>query len=786
MPTQLSPGVVSNEYNLTTIIPTVSTSTGALAGIFNWGPVLERTSIQSQAAYQASFGPPTNANPETWFTGFNFLSYGNSLVVVRGANTSGATPYLTAAATGANSTVSNNIFVLSSGNTNALVNGMYIAQSSNATIAAPSTNNVINVINSTAFSVLANTNANTNVTFYFGNPGTSYNALALQNAGQPVANLVNQVVSNSTFYHTVANGNFDSNVIWVAKYPSAMGNSLRIATCDSAAAFSSNVSLFGYANATSSQANSTTGNAYSAVFTPVLGSNTASLMIVGLDAISIATVAANLYTTFTTGDNILAGNSSIGYQYLSISGMSNGAANSTNFQVNFRFQVPYSLHTPYIVSNTVNGNSSVLQLTRYWEFYNSVGVAPGQSPWVRLNGNTAANDQMHVVIVDNLGQFTGTPGQILETYKNVSRAVDAQNLDSTDNYYADVINGASQYIWWANDRSGAATANAALVKSSTNTQPGNYPMILGTSGYTETQAPLSILGNAYNLFASKVDATIDLVMQGYPAGGSGATYQLANWLISNIALNRQDCVVFVSPDKVNVLNNYGQEAYSIINWASNIQSTSYAVIDSGYKYQYDDYNNVYRWIPLNGDIAGLCARTDQTNNAWWSPAGFNRGQINNIVKLAYNPRQTDRDNLFSAYINPVVTFPGQGTILYGDSTYLGQSSAFNRINVRRLFIVLERAISIAAQNYLFEFNDAFTRAQFVNMVSPYLRTIQGLRGITDFYVVCDTTNNTPQVIDNNQFIGSIYVKPARAIDFIQLNFIAVPTGVQFSSVVGSY
>ena len=189
---------------------------------------------------------------------------------------------------------------------------------------------------------------------------------------------------------------------------------------------------------------------------------------------------------------------------------------------------------------------------------------------------------------------------------------------------------------------------------------------------------------------------------------------------------------------------------------------------------------------MNGDIAGLCARTDATNNAWWSPAGFNRGHINNLVKLAYNPKQTDRDLLFSNYINPVVTFPGRGTILYGDATYLGVASAFSRINVRRLFIVLERAITVAAQNYLFEFNDPFTRAQFVNMVNPYLRSIQGLRGITDFLVVCDATNNTSTVVDANQFVGDIYIKPARSIDFIQLNFIAVATGVQFSQIVGSY
>jgi phage tail sheath protein FI len=209
-------------------------------------------------------------------------------------------------------------------------------------------------------------------------------------------------------------------------------------------------------------------------------------------------------------------------------------------------------------------------------------------------------------------------------------------------------------------------------------------------------------------------------------------------------------------------------------------------MDSGYKYQYDRYNDVNRWIPLNGDVAGLCARTDQTNDAWFSPAGFNRGNVKNIIKLAYNPSKADRDILYPNGINPIVSFPGQGTVLYGDKTLLAKPSAFDRINVRRLFIVLEKAISRSAKFSLFEFNDAFTRSQFKNLITPYLRNVQGRRGITDFLVVCDDTNNTPQVIDSNQFIGDIYIKPARSINFIQLNFVAVGTGVQFSEVVGRF
>ena len=755
-----------------------------MAGVFGWGPVGEIVSIGSEPILVQTLGAPTNLNPETWFTCANFLSYTNSLLVVRAANTTGATPYLSFAALGANSTVANNIFTISSGNVNSLTAGMYISQSSNSSVVTPGNNVTLSIVNSTAIQLTTNTNSNTTLELYFANPGTTYSALGLAAPNSVVANLVNQIVLNANNYYDLKANTFDTNVLWVAKYPGGLGNSLRVSVCDTANAFSSNVALSGYANTVAianATVNVTSGHAYTGLFTTTIGSNTASLVFTPASGGSVSetnVVASYAYNDFSIGDNVLVGNSQIGYQYLYITEVSNVTTNSTASFITFNFQQPMRLHTAY-TSNTV--------VTRYWEFYNVVGIAPGQSTYVQVNGNTAAMDELHVVVVDDGGAFTGTPGTILESYKQVSRATDAQNLDGTDNYYADVINQNSAYIWFANDRSGASSANALLISSSTNMEPGDFPFTLGTDGYSESNAPLSILGEAYSHFQSTENVTIDLVMQGYPAGGLGQTYQLANYLISNIALERRDCVVFISPDKSLMLNNYGNEALSISSWvANNIQSTSYGFCDTGYKYQYDNYNNLYRWIPLNGDMAGLCARTDQTNAAWWSPAGFNRGQINNIIKLAYNPDQTDRDILYPHNVNPVVTFPGQGTILYGDKTLQFKPSAFDRINVRRLFIVLERAISAAAKYSLFEFNDSFTRAQFVNAVNPYLRQVQGQRGITDFIVICDTTNNTPAVIDANQFVGDIYIKPARSINFIQLNFVAVATGVQFSSVIGSF
>lgn len=758
---QLSPGVNITEIDLTTVVPNVATTDGAVAGLFRWGPVDQRVLIDSENLLVSRFGKPTNYNAETFFSSANFLSYGNRLYVSRAANTSGATP--TVANATVNTAANSQLFELGSGNTSLLTTGMYITQVDNTSVFSVTGKSAnITVVNSTAFSVSVNAVANGTTTFYFGNPETSYTAVALdEDDSNPafVANLVNQIVLNENRY-TDKDGNFDTDVLYVAKYPGDMGNSLRISVCDTVSSFQSNVTVAANINFT-------------------IGTNTATVEFSGTSNGS-ANTAEN---SISNGDLILAGNSSISKQYLRVTGTSINTSYNSNTLLTINFEDPYRLKANY-TANTIE---------RYWEFFNVIDVAPGQSDYVRLNGNTAANDEVHVVVVDDRGDFTGTPGTILEVYRGLSRATDAKNNDNATNYYKDVINDQSNYIWWANDRSTAASATAALITSATSSSPGNYQMRLGADGQDESAVDLATLGAAYDLFASAEDVDISLVIQGRPRGGStsqgGETitnYQLANYIIDNICEIRKDCVAFISPDKSKVLNNYGNEAISVINWRNALRSTSYAVMDSGYKYQYDRYNDIYRWIPLNGDIAGLCVRTDQTNDAWWSPAGFNRGQIKNIVKLAWNPRKSERDIIYPKGINPVVSFPGQGTILFGDRTMLTKPSAFDRINVRRLFIVLEKAISVAAKYSLFEFNDAFTRAQFKNLVVPYLRTVQGRRGITDFLVVCDETNNTPQIIDTNQFVGDIYIKPARSINFIQLNFVAVGTGVQFAEVVGRF
>jgi hypothetical protein len=864
---QLSPGVNVSEVDLTTVVPAVATSDGAFAGVFRWGPIGERVFIDSENTLVARFGKPTNFNAETFFTAANFLSYANRLWVARAANTSGATPAAIQFNLKANSSVSNTILV-ANGSANVaalgLAVGMYINQSTNATAVPTGNGYYITSINTTAIVInkpmyvpgqVGSTAASTsNASVYFARPETAYSACGIDPDAAAlttnttygfVSNLVNQIVKNGNDF-TSKEGNFDSDVYYLAKYPGFIGNSIRVSVCDTNASYASNVDLL------------------SASIRFEVGANTATVKYRG----SANTTAATIAALISVGDQILAGNGAIGLQYMltqSVSVAANNTlaasisgadvSNATNFipitggnpfangdtviyanaagqsvigglaagsyyvveanssgvklsstqfgdSVNItttsganstltsntatltvQFQDPYRLRVPY-TSNTAQ---------RYWEFFNVVNGAPGQSNYQLYNGNTAAQDELHVVVVDNGGLFSGTPGTVLEVYNGVSRASDAQNVDGSDNFYKSVINKSSAYVWVTNDRSTAISNTAQGLTSASSTKPANIPFSLGADGLSEANATLGVLGEAYDLFKNAEDIDISLVLQGKPVGGvsvvNGRTvqnFQLANYIIDNICTLRRDCIALISPDKSLVLNNVGNEAVDLVAWRGALHSTSYGVLDSGYKYQYDRYNDVYRWVPLNGDIGGLCVRTDNSNDAWWSPAGFNRGQIKNLVKLAYNPSKAQRDVLYPAGVNPVVTFPGQGTVLYGDKTLQAKPSAFDRINVRRLFIVLEKAISTAAKYSLFEFNDAFTRAQFRNLVTPYLRTVQGRRGITDFLIVCDDTNNTAQIIDTNQFVGDIYIKPARSINFIQLNFVAVPTGVQFSEVVGKF
>lgn len=682
MPTLVSPGVAVTEIDLTTVVPAVSTTTGAFAGVFGWGPVEDRRLVSTEDELVQKYGKPTDSNFETFFTAANFLAYGNSLYISRaGANTFNA-------------------------------------------LAGPTITNA------------------------------SSSSLTVKNSIDYLAQGAGVSGSGNNYY--------------IARFPGSLGNSLRISVCDSASAYTS--SFAGDANTTLSVSYSVGSNVVT-----VIAYNAAANLVQ-------ANAAANaVYNGINVGDYIIAGNSTIGTQSLKVAGKNNLAAiNST------ATSVVLSTAAIFTLSSNVTSNSSlatVPALTRYWEFANIIDAAPSTTKYVAARGGVG--DEMHIVIVDEQGKFTGTKGSVLETFPHLSRATDALGEQGGSIYYKNAINNGSRYVHWAFDRAGSASNSSVNMVAVTNTTPLSLTFFGGTDGYDETSLPIQNLAKAADQFKSSEDVDISLMMAGKARGGVNGE-QYANYLIDNIAEYRKDCVVFISPDLADVVGNSGAIEADVVTFKNSLRDSSYYMCDSGYKYQYDRYNDVYRYVPLNGDIAGLAVRSDDTRDAWWSFAGFNRGQIKNVVRLAFNPDKARRDTLYKAGVNPVVTFPGQGTVLYGDKTGLSKPSAFDRINVRRLFIVLEKAISLASKYTLFEFNDEFTRAQFRNMVEPYLRDVQGRRGIYDFRVVCDTTNNTGQVIDSNQFVGDIYIKPARSINYINLRFVAVRTGVEFSTVIGQF
>ena len=586
---QVSPGVQINETDLTSVVPNVATSIGAIAGSFQWGPVMERTTITREEELRKTFGEPNDTVARTWFCASNYLSYSNNLIVVR------------------------------------------------------------NVLDSARNGVVGDNDAGT--------------AIRVDNAE-----------GTSHSYDNIK-GNF-TDQLFVAKYPGALGNSLAIWAIDSHG--------WGVAAAKAASARSTT-EAY---------------------------------------------------------------------------------------------------------FINNFDRAPGTSTDCANSGGS--NDEMHVVVVDEDGLMSGTPGNVLERHEYVSKASDARRIDGSSNYALEVLNRESEYVWLGDiteltNNSVAAGADAGSAKSSSfksfdsatlaETMPGGS-MTGGTADAQTDVLTNSELTAAYALYVEPQVVDFNLVM-----GGEGNT-TVGRWIIDNVADVRKDCVACVSPNLSSVVNAGTGQVAALTTDNTFLGSSSYAIMDSAYKYQYDQYNDVFRYIPMNGDIGGLCARTDFTHDTWWSPAGLTRGTIKNIIKLSWEPTKADRDVLYQISVNPIITQRGSGVVLFGDKTMQTVPSAFDRINVRRLFIILEKAISIVAKSMLFEFNDEFTRSQFVNLIAPFLREVQGRRGVTDFKVVCDSSNNPGQIVDANQFVGDIFIKPTRSINFIQLNFIAARSDVAFSEIGG--
>ena len=514
---------------------------------------------------------------------------------------------------------------------------------------------------------------------------------------------------------------------WAARTAGAWGNNLKVSVCPSPTAYEA--------------VNKTTTNDAST-------------------AVGDTTIVLTSGTDFNVGDIVNFGESG-GHEYR-ITGVS---TNTLTF-------VRHPSGTGGLHTAVANGS----QVRRRWQYYDLVDKAPGTS--VYASNRSGVNDEMHIVVVDEDGGITGTAGEVLEVYDSVSKGSDAKTAQGDTNYYVDVLYNQSEYIYWMDHVAtgsnwGSAVAGLTFTALSA---PFARSLVSGADGSAVSTAELKTAYEKYN-DADTVD--VNLII----AGKGNATH-IDNLI--TIAENRKDAVVFASPERADVVNvsNSTTQTTNVKGFFDGIRSSSYIVFDSGYKYTYDKYNDVFRYVPLNGDVAGLAARTDLIADSWFSPAGFNRGVIRGAVKLAYNPTQGQRDELYRARINPVVTLPGQGTLLFGDKTGLSTPSAFDRINVRRLFITLEKAISTASKFQLFEFNDEFTRAQFRNIVEPFLRDVQGRRGVTDFRVVCDTSNNTPSVIDSNEFRADIFVKPNRSINFIQLQFVATRSGAAFEEVVG--
>jgi phage tail sheath protein FI len=560
----LSPGVSVKEIDLTNVVPAVSTSIGALAGVFNAGPVNKVMSISSEGQLVSVFGQPTNENFISFFQAASFLKYGNNLKVVRVAN---------------------------------------------------------GVLNATA------------------------------QAGAGIA-VLNEDLYDEEFADGQGEG---TNGNWTAKAPGISGNGIKVEIC-------------------------TAG------------------------------------TSFAT-----------------------------------------------------------------WQYKDQFDAEPETSSWVSARGG--ALDEMHVIVVDEGGFITGTPGTILEKFDFVSQASDSKKEDGSNNYYKNVVNSGSKYVYWTGLPSQLTALPGQEVggpSTSTFVDAGQIisdPLTGGSDGSAVTAGDLQM---GMDLFADADTLDVNLLISPVDATGQAV---LAKYAVETIAEGRKDVVAMVSPPLAATVAN-ADPVGDVLAFTNAINSSSYGFADSSAVKMYDKYNDVMRWVPANGLTAGLMANVDNVADAWFSPAGLNRGQLKGVSKLAMNPTKSQRDDLYKNRVNPLVSFPGEGTVLFGDKTLLSRPSAFDRINVRRLFIVLEKAIATASKYQLFEQNDQFTRSQFRSMVEPFMRNVKGRRGMTDFLVVCDETNNTPEVIDTNNFVADIYIKPTRSINFINLNFIATRTGVEFSELVG--
>ena len=736
-----SPGISVREVDLTR--GGVNASINVVAGIagpFKQGPVNEVCRINNEKELVDKFGGPgvglTDYHYETWYAASNFLSYGGQLDVVRagGGNVAG--------------------------------------------------------------SQMVNANAGVGI--------ASTSILAIENYDDYNNNEINA----TSFY-------------WAAKNPGSWGENLKVCVIDAAA-----------------------DQRISGILTTKVGIKTSNNIMSANIAVGYAVtqgmsgVTIGIGTTGSPGNNDYlkgivtgVGNSFVDVKVVSTvkAGVETAATYQANSVIGFHTasqmiftqasgDVGIMTGTPvmsdwYDQQNITTGRADggTDSLTMKWR---SILPKPKTNSYV--SERNGFNDAINIVIIDNDGSISGNTGSILEKYGNLSKAGDAESLNR-DIYYKNVLANDSEFIFAGlSPVNGVDAHHGTQPLASGLVGPDNFTPttaaegawgqnakdikfnFIGNHSYTLMggkdygghigvyDADLGDVLNAYDKLASKENSDIRFLLQGGASKSKPEEQAKAQKLIS-ICETRKDCVAFISPDRDSVVNvsSSGKQLQNVLSFFAPLASSSFAVFDSGYQYFYDRFNKKFNYMPLSSDIAGLCVRTDVDQFPWFSPAGTSRGSLAHAVKLAYNPGQEDRDSLYSNRVNPVISLPGSGITLFGDKTALAFSSAFDRINVRRLFITVEKAIEAAANAQLFELNDAGTRSNFVNIVEPFLRDVQAKRGVTDFLLVCDETNNTPDVIDRNEFVADIFLKPSRSINFIGLTFVATRTGVSFSEVVGT-
>jgi hypothetical protein len=733
MPFQLSPGVAVVEKDFTSIVPAVSSSIGAFAGAFPWGPVMEPTTVGSENELVRRFGKPNDSNFSSFFTAANFLSYTNNLLLVRAD-----AGHLNAVATPTGGLATAVIATAGSGYTST-------AAAPAVTVSAP------NDAGGEQATVTATISGGTITAVAVSSGGSGYTSaptVTITGGGGGTGAAATAVIDTSAGSPT---------------YQQVTGITITTAGSGYKATPTVTLSGGGFSAAATLGAVTISSSTITALTIGTAGTGYSSAPTITIAAPPSGTTATATSTITAAGVKII-----------------NGETYTSTFSAGAGVVGTWAAKYPGTLGNSLKVSIADSAGFTGWTYESEFDSAPGTSTYAASVGGSG--DEVHVIVIDEDGLWTGTAGTVLEKFANLSKASDGKKSDGTNNYYKDAINTRSEYIWWMDHptavtgtTSWGATAAGSTFKTLTAVQ--TVSLSGGTDDYALTDGEKN---SAFALFANAEQYDVSLVMLGK------ASTTVAQYVISNICETRLDCIALISPERTSngdtIIGATSTEIGYITAYRDALSSTSYAVMDSGAKYQYDRYNDKYRYVPLNGDVGGLCARTDYTNDPWFSPGGLNRGQIKNVVRLAVNPTKTQRDTLYKKGVNPVVTFPGEGTVLFGDKTLLSKPSAFDRINVRRLFIVMEKAIATAAKFQLFEFNDGFTRAQFKSLVEPFLRDVQGRRGITDFVVKCDESNNTGEVIDRNEFVADIFVKPNRSINFITLNFVAARSAINFSEI----